>query len=89
MPIDRETLPAMFKAAMITGHARTGDNTNYLLPMFFEFMAFQIYQLAPMEFEEWMKLIPEQCKTPHNLMPELSQAREDLYLTLEMITHTT
>jgi hypothetical protein len=53
-----------------------------------EFIAFQIYQLAPMEFEEWFRLIPEQCKNTGVQMPELTLAREDLCLTLEMVTNT-
>jgi hypothetical protein len=78
----------MFKIAMVHGNQISGCNTNYLLPCFFEFIAFQMYQLAPLEFEEWIKLIPEQCKQPTELIPELAQAREDLYLTLEMVTNT-
>ncbi len=89
MPIDQTTLPEMFKAAIFHGHQVSGGtNTNFLIPCFLEFIAFQIYQLAPMEFEEWFRLIPEQCKNTGVQMPELLHAREDLCLTLEMVTNT-
>lgn len=88
MSIDRETLPAMLRAAVATGHAQSGVNSNFLIPAFFEFLAFQVYQLAPMEFEEWFPLILQQCKDPNNRMPELVDARYDLSLTLEMIIST-
>lgn len=78
----------MFKMAVIQGHQMTGVNTNFLIPALLEFMAFQIYQLAPMEFEEWIRLIPEQCKQPKFALPELAQAREDLFLTLEQVVNT-
>jgi len=83
----KEVLEGMFKGAVIQGARMTGINTNQLIPIFVEYIAYQMYQLAPLELEEWIKLIPEQCKTPNVPMPEIHRAREDLMLTLEMVTN--
>ena len=83
----RELLESMFVSAVVKGSQMSGMNTNQLIPIYIEFIAFQMYQLAPMELEEWIKLIPEQCKQPTVIIPALSQAREDLTLTLEMVTN--
>jgi riboflavin transporter FmnP len=84
----RELLESMFVSAVVQGSQMSGMNTNQLIPIYIEFIAFQMYQLAPMELEEWIKLIPEQCKQPTVIVPALSQAREDLTLTLEMVTNS-
>lgn len=83
----KEVLESMFKGAVIQGAQMTGINTNQLIPIYLEYIAYQMYQLAPLELEEWIKLIPEQCKQPTVIVPALSQAREDLTLTLEMVTN--
>lgn len=73
---------------MLTGRLQSNANPTFLMPCFLEFLAFQIYQIAPMEFEEWFSLIQQQCKDPNNPMPELNEAREALALTLELVTHS-
>jgi len=84
----KEVLEGMFKGAVIQGAQMTGINTNQLIPIFLEYIAYQMYQLAPLELEEWIKLIPDQCRTPNDPLPEMCQAREDLMLTLELVTNT-
>lgn len=83
----KEVLEAMFKGAAIQGAQISGINTNQLIPIYLEYIAFQIYQLAPLEFEQWLPLVLEQCKQPTTPMLALKQAREDLTLTLEMVTN--
>lgn len=84
----RELLESMFREAVINGARKSGMNTNQLIPIYLEYIAFQMFQLAPLEFEEWIHMIPEQCKNPTVALPRMSQAREDLQLTLEMVTNT-
>ncbi len=84
----REVLAAMLKGAAIQGSFMTGMNTNQLIPIFVEYVMFQMFLLAPMEVDEWAKLVIEQCKQPTVPMESLTRAREDLALTLEMVTNT-
>lgn len=83
----KQVLDEMFRVAVIQGAQVTGMNTNQLIPIYLEYMAFQMYQLAPLELEQWLRLIPEQCKQPTTPMRALTEAREDLTLTLEMVTN--
>lgn len=83
----KDAMPVVFKKSVYELHQLTGLNTNFLIPLFLEFIAYQIHQLSPMEFEDWIKIIPEQCKEPKRALPEMTQAREDLFLTLEMVTN--
>lgn len=84
----REILGAMLKGAAIQGSQMTGMNTNQLIPIFVEYVIYQMYLLAPLEVEEWARLTIEQCKQPNVPVPTFSEAREDLCLTLEMVTNT-
>lgn len=84
----RDILGAMLKGAAIQGAQMTGMNTNQLIPIFVEYVIYQMYLLAPLEVEEWAKLTIEQCKQPNEPIPMLTAAREDLALTLEMVTNT-
>lgn len=84
----RELLESMFREAVINGARKSGMNTNQLIPIYLEYIAYQMFQLAPLELEEWIHLIPEQCKSPTVALPKMTQAREDLQLTLEMVINT-
>lgn len=83
----KDVLHEMFRQSVIQGATVTGMNTNQLIPIYMEYIAYQIFQLAPIEFEDWMPLIVEQCKQPANPIEALTMAREDLALTLEMVTN--
>jgi hypothetical protein len=87
-PNVRHVLDGMLRGAALSGAQLTNMNTNQLIPLFVEYVVFQMFLLAPLEVEEWMKQCLEQCKTPDVPMPRLLDAREDLTLTLEMVTNT-
>ncbi len=80
-----EVMPDVFRRALLDAVHRGKTNASLSSAVMFEYIAFQMYQLAPLEFEEFLKMIPEQCRTPHTPHPGLTQAREDLVLTMEMV----
>lgn len=83
-----QALPEVFTTTISELHKKTGVPPHIAIPLYLEFIAYQIYQLAPMEIEQHLKAIHGQCKNPGELTEEMRIAREDLMLTLDFVIHT-
>jgi len=77
-------LPQITQEALLEISQNTDVDVHFVSVMMVEYIIFQMYQLAPLEVEEWIKLVPLQCANSRTALPELSAARIDLAEIVDM-----
>lgn len=77
-------LPEITQRALLEISQNTDVDVHFVSVMMVEYIIFQMYQLAPLEVEEWIKLVPLQCANAKTALPELSAARVDLAEIVDM-----
>lgn len=77
-------LPQITQEALLEISEHTDVDVHFVSVLMVEYIIFQMYQLAPLEVEAWIKLVPIQCANAKTALPALSAARVDLAEIVDM-----
>ena len=77
-------LPEITQRALLEISQNTDVDVHFVSVLMVEYIIFQMYQLAPLEVDAWIKLVPVQCANSRTALPELSAARVDLAEIVDM-----